>query len=76
VNADTGFMINNEPSDRSPTCFALRTMIEKGWLLLAPTELEEYLGKLQKQGFITGMEHKSLFALAMGKKRSDKQAKQ
>jgi hypothetical protein len=69
-------MINKEASNHSPTCFALLTMIEKGWLLMAPSELEEYLETLQKQGFITGTEHKSLFALAMGKTRSNSPATQ
>ena len=70
VNTDTRIVINQESSDHSPTCLALLSMIEKDWLVTNPSELKEYLETLHNQGSITSTELKSLFALAMNKRKS------
>jgi hypothetical protein len=65
-------VINKTSSEYSATYSALLSMIEKAWLLMGPSELKEYLENLQRQGFITSAEHKSLFSLAMGKNKTDR----
>lgn len=50
--------------EKSMTYVIVELMLQQGWIMVSPSELDKYLEEFEKKGLITTTEHKVLLELA------------
>ena len=50
--------------EKSMTYVVVELMLQQGWIMASPVELDKYLEDFEKKGLITTTEHESLLELA------------
>ena len=57
--------------EKSMTYVVVELMLQQGWIMVSPSELDKYLEEFEKKGLITATEHKVLLELARKLKVDD-----
>ena len=57
--------------EKSMTYVVVELMLQQGWIMVSPSELDKYLEEFEKKGLITTTEHKVLLELARKMKVDD-----